>query len=152
MAPMDQPGLRRVIDDAWAERQQLSPIESSLSMTAPETRLEGRIVDIRCGLLQVRLAETAADIDAAQALRYRIFYDRLGAQPLPEMASRQRDTDRFDEECDHLLVLDHGRGRGDSRSRHLPLDPAGNGRAPGRVLFGRRIRYRPSDRASRRDS
>ena len=33
-----------------------------------------------------------------------------GAQPLPEMARRQRDIDRFDDGCDHLLVLDHGRG------------------------------------------
>jgi putative hemolysin len=69
-----------------------------------------RIVDLRSGALQVRLAETAADIDAAQALRYRIFYENLGAQPLPEMARRQRDIDHFDEGCDHLLVIDHNRG------------------------------------------
>jgi L-ornithine Nalpha-acyltransferase len=67
----------------------------------------GRIVDIRSGPLQVRLAESAEDIDAAQALRYRIFYETLGARPLPEMARRRRDFDRFDEHCDHLLVLDH---------------------------------------------
>jgi len=103
-------GLRRVIGGASADRQQRPPMASSLSMTKTGVSPERRIVDIRCGLLQVRLAETAADIDAAQALRYRIFYERLGAQPLPEMASRQRDTDRFDEGCDHLLVLDHGRG------------------------------------------
>jgi putative hemolysin len=60
----------------------------------------------------VRLAETPADIDAAQALRYRIFYERLGARPLPEMARRRRDVDRFDNHCDHLLVLDHNRGTG----------------------------------------
>jgi len=46
----------------------------------------------------------------AQALRYRIFYERLGARPLPEMAWRRRDVDQFDTDCDHLLVLDHGRG------------------------------------------
>ena len=73
---------------------------------------EGRIVNISSGALQVRLAESAADIDAAQALRYRIFYEGMGARPLPEMARRRRDFDPFDELCDHLLVLDHSRGSG----------------------------------------
>ncbi len=94
---------------ASADRRQLSPIGSPLSVTASKAYPESGIVDIRCGLLQVRLAETAADIDAAQALRYRVFYERLGAQPLPEMVSRRRDMDRFDEGCDHLLVFDHSR-------------------------------------------
>ena len=71
-----------------------------------------RIVDIGSGSLQVRLAECAADIDAAQALRYRIFYERLGARPLPGMEQHRRDSDAFDPLCDHLLVLDHSRGSG----------------------------------------
>jgi putative hemolysin len=72
----------------------------------------GRVVDIASGPLQVRLAETAADIEAAQALRYRIFYEVMGARPLPEMAQQRRDRDGFDAICDHLLVLDHSRGEG----------------------------------------
>jgi putative hemolysin len=72
----------------------------------------GRIVDIVSGPLQVRLAESAADIDAAQALRYRVFYETMGARPLPGMARLKRDSDPFDEICDHLLVLDHSRGDG----------------------------------------
>ena len=71
-----------------------------------------RIVDISSGPLQVRLAESEADIDAAQALRYRIFYESLGARAAVEAARRRRDFDRFDERCDHLLVLDHSRGSG----------------------------------------
>ena len=71
-----------------------------------------RIVDISCGPLQVRLAESRADIDAAQALRYRIFYESLGARAAYETARRRRDFDRFDEGCDHLLVLDHRSGGG----------------------------------------
>jgi L-ornithine Nalpha-acyltransferase len=67
-------------------------------------------VDVRSGALQMRLAETVADIDAAQALRYRVFYDEMGAQPSPEMARLKRDFDDFDGVCDHLLVLDHGTG------------------------------------------
>jgi len=80
--------------------------------TALDGSVSGRIVDISSGPLQVRLAETAEDVDAAQALRYRIFYEGMGAKPLPEMARRRRDFDAFDELCDHLLVLDHSRGSG----------------------------------------
>jgi putative hemolysin len=72
----------------------------------------GRIVDIASGALQVRLAESAADIVAAQALRYHVFYEIMGAQPLPGMAQQRRDRDGFDQICDHLLVLDHSRGSG----------------------------------------
>jgi L-ornithine Nalpha-acyltransferase len=82
------------------------PIEPAI---APDA---GRIVDISSGPLQVRLAETVADIDAAQALRYRVFYEGLGARPHREVADRRRDIDRFDDGCDHLLVLDHSRGTG----------------------------------------
>ena len=70
------------------------------------------VVDVRSGPLQVRLAETVGDIDAAQALRYRIFYDEMGARPSAEMARLRRDFDSFDRVCDHLLVVDHARGSG----------------------------------------
>ncbi len=70
------------------------------------------IVNIRSGPLQVRLAESEADIDAAQALRYRVFYEALGARAAVEAERRRRDFDRFDVRCDHLLVLDHSRGTG----------------------------------------
>jgi L-ornithine Nalpha-acyltransferase len=69
-------------------------------------------VDVRSGKLRVRLAETALDVDAAQALRYRVFYDEMGAKPSVEMARLKRDFDSFDGACDHLLVVDHGRGSG----------------------------------------
>jgi putative hemolysin len=71
-----------------------------------------RIVDLVSGPLQVRLAENAADIDAAQALRYRIFYEIMGAHPQPGAEQLRRDRDGFDQICDHLLVLDHSRGSG----------------------------------------
>src|SRR5271154_7451508 len=83
-------------------RPQLDPMTTS--ETAP--------VEIRSGNLEVRLAESAAEVDASQALRYRVFYEEMGAEPTPEMARRERDFDRFDEVADHLLVLDHTRGRG----------------------------------------
>ena len=70
------------------------------------------IVRVVAGDFEVRLAENAAEIDAAQALRYRVFYEEMTARPTPEMAARRRDFDAFDTVCDHLLVLDHRRGEG----------------------------------------
>ena len=55
------------------------------------------------------MAATAADIDAAQALRYRVFYEERQAKPSPETALRRRDMDSFDSVCDHLLVINHER-------------------------------------------
>ena len=92
--------------------QPILPIEVPPLTEGAAAHARDRIVDIRCGPLQVRLAETAADIDAVQALRYRIFYESLGARPLPEMLRRRRDFDRFDNDCDHLLVLDRRKSRG----------------------------------------
>ena len=70
------------------------------------------VLNVVSGPLQVRLAASGEDIDAVQALRYRIFYETMGAQPLPGMARRRRDCDPLDEMCDHLMVLDHTRGKG----------------------------------------
>lgn len=70
--------------------------------------------ELRALNLGVRLAESAAEIDAAQALRYRIFYDEMGAHADAATAAAQRDTDEFDAVADHLLVLDHDRGEGAS--------------------------------------
>lgn len=64
--------------------------------------------------LEVRLAKTAAEIDAAQALRYRVFYEELNAEPDAAARLDRRDRDALDARCDHLLVLDHGEeGDGD---------------------------------------
>ena len=68
--------------------------------------------ELRGGNLGVRIATSAAEIDAVQALRYRVFYAEMGAVPGPETARTQRDRDRFDEVADHLLVVDHAIGPG----------------------------------------
>ena len=70
------------------------------------------IVKVVAGDFEVRLAENAAEIDAAQALRYRVFYEEMKARPTPDVAARRRDFDAFDQVCDHLLVLDRRRGDG----------------------------------------
>ena len=70
------------------------------------------IVQVVAGDFEVRLAQTVAEIEAAQALRYRVFYEEMSAQPSAEMKAIGRDFDPFDEVCDHLLVLDRRRGEG----------------------------------------
>ena len=61
----------------------------------------------RISNLEVRLAESAAEIEAAMALRYRVFYEQMAAKPSPEIARRKLDFDRYDDVCDHLLVVDN---------------------------------------------
>jgi putative hemolysin len=79
---------------------------------APVPADAGLEAGLRLGALEVRLAETAAEIDAAQALRYRVFVEEMGARPTGPAAARKRDADRYDEYCDHLLVLDHSNASG----------------------------------------
>lgn len=67
---------------------------------------------IRAGHLVARLAVGAAEIDAAQALRYRVFYEEMRAHPSAEVARRRRDIDEFDPFCDHLLVIDEAAAHG----------------------------------------
>ena len=45
--------------------------------------------ELRNGSLEVRLASTAEEVDAAQALRYHVFYEEMGATPSPEMARKE---------------------------------------------------------------
>jgi L-ornithine Nalpha-acyltransferase len=104
-------GPLRVITGTAAETPPVAA-ESAAALRSAGASVAGRLVDILSGPLQVRLAETAADIDAAQALRYRIFYETMGARPLPGMEQTRRDSDGYDQVCDHLLVLDHSRGGG----------------------------------------
>ncbi|MDD3029963.1 MAG: GNAT family N-acetyltransferase [Alphaproteobacteria bacterium] len=67
------------------------------------------LVSTRLGSLEVRLAESLADIEAAQRLRYKTFYTEMGAKPTSEMEKLSRDFDKHDEFCDHLLLIDHAR-------------------------------------------
>ena len=68
--------------------------------------------ELRAGPLGVRLAATEAEVDAAQALRYRVFFEEMGATPDSSARADQRDRDAYDPVADHLLVLDHAIGSG----------------------------------------
>lgn len=72
----------------------------------------GAFEELRANNLGLRLAETRAEMEAAQALRFRVFYDEMGAHADAATAAAQRDADAFDAVADHLLVLDHDLGDG----------------------------------------
>jgi L-ornithine Nalpha-acyltransferase len=71
-----------------------------------EGRLEQWPVLATSGALEVRLAETEHEIEQAQRLRYTVFYEEMDAIPSPQMRETRRDFDKYDEVCDHLLVVD----------------------------------------------
>ena len=73
---------------------------------------DGGFGELRAGPLGVRIATTRAEIDAAQALRYRVFFEEMGATPDPAALLDRRDRDAYDPVADHLLVLDHAIGPG----------------------------------------
>ena len=58
------------------------------------------------GDLEVRLAETDLEVEQAQRLRYAVFYEEMSAIASPRMRELGRDFDKFDDVCDHLLVVD----------------------------------------------
>lgn len=64
-------------------------------------------VSVRSGPIEIRLAGSASEVEAAQQLRYRVFYEEMGAFPSDETRARRLDRDRYDEVADHLLVIDH---------------------------------------------
>ncbi len=68
--------------------------------------------ELRAGHLGVRIAETEDEIDAAQALRWRVFYEEMRAEPSAAARASQRDVDAFDAVADHMLVIDHAIGPG----------------------------------------
>lgn len=61
----------------------------------------------RIGSLETRLARNDREIDAAQSVRFRVFAEEMNAKLSPEAMARRRDFDKYDEFCDHLLVVDN---------------------------------------------
>jgi putative hemolysin len=57
---------------------------------------------------RLRLAASEADLRAAKRLRYRVFYEEMGARADAETAQLRLDQDRYDANCDHLLVIADG--------------------------------------------
>jgi putative hemolysin len=85
-------------------------------VTKQEDIVPGFVLGTRADLT-VRLADGVADVDAAQHLRYRVFYEELEAKPDAEMQASRRDADRYDPICDHLLVVRKGAALGPDEIR-----------------------------------
>ena len=71
----------------------------------------------RLGGLEVRLAQTAAEVRRAQKLRYQVFYQEGGALADARKLLVRRDIDAFDPICDDLLVIDHAAGENGLRRK-----------------------------------
>ena len=64
-------------------------------------------INLKSGSLEVRLAENSLEIDAAQALRYKVFYEEMMAKSTIKQNKLKRDIDDFDHYFDHILVFDN---------------------------------------------
>ena len=54
----------------------------------------------------LRLAENESEIEAAQRLRYKTFYEEFNVPAPHHIASELRDYDEYDAYADHLIVID----------------------------------------------
>lgn len=64
-------------------------------------------MDAEAPKFELRLAEGEADLRAAQRLRYEVFVAELGGDGDMVDHDARLEADRFDEHCDHLLLIDH---------------------------------------------
>lgn len=87
--------------ETQVQRPSNQPYIAPVATKRPDARILGRI-----GTLEVRLAETRAEIETAQALRFKVFVEEMGARLPAEAMHQKRDFDTIDRYCDHLLVLD----------------------------------------------
>ena len=55
---------------------------------------------------EVRLAESAEDVAAAQRLRYKVFVEEMGAHASPEEHATRQERDEYDPYFEHLLLID----------------------------------------------
>ncbi len=64
------------------------------------------------GRFEVCVTHDMRDVAAAQAFRYSVFCEEMPSRPSPAMVRARRDADEFDDVCDHLIVTDLARPRG----------------------------------------
>lgn len=82
---------------------------SNENNSVPPTRAQSlyNIGELRAANLEVIIASKPEDIEAAQKLRYRVFFEEMGAPATDEMKLTRIDRDEFDSFCDHLLVIEY---------------------------------------------
>ena len=60
--------------------------------------------------IEVRLAQTPSEVEAAQRLRYDVFVREWGARAEPSGPDRDLEADEYDALMDHLIVVDRAQG------------------------------------------
>ncbi len=102
------PGRSRSAPGATSKHGLLSSLQAYSGVQARAARAHRPSQSLgSVGSLEVRLAQTAAEIRQAQKLRYRVFYQEGSAIPGAGRLFARRDVDGYDPICDHLLVIDH---------------------------------------------
>ncbi len=125
--PCDVPG-----EIAISTRQDIRPRPAAATRTTPDAPGRG-------AGYTVRLASSSAEVEAAQRLRYDVFVAELGGGGTSADHAARREADRFDAECDHLLLLDRaadGDGVAPVIGATRLLDGAGAARAGGYYSAG----------------
>lgn len=92
--------------DGWAMGQLISPEDLRARPGTDGAGVSPRTL-ASSGSLEVIVAGTPAEIRAAQALRFEVFFEEGGAQAAAYQMLERRDCDPFDPFCDHLIVIDH---------------------------------------------
>jgi L-ornithine Nalpha-acyltransferase len=59
------------------------------------------------GSLEVRLTRNSEELRQAQRLRHQVFLEARGLSVHSNLAEAPIDQDKFDDHCDHMIVLDH---------------------------------------------
>jgi L-ornithine Nalpha-acyltransferase len=87
----------------------LSSVVTNMIMPLNKNKIEYLYdsAGIRAGNLEVFVTRNSDDIRAAQALRYQVFFEEMGAKANAKTIASRLDIDEFDEICDHLLVIEH---------------------------------------------
>ena len=81
------------------------PLTQSLPFSIPKRPVPERFERAAPARLDVSWARTDDDVRAAQALRYQVFANEMGALLcVPPGSPAGHDVDRFDPFCEHLLV------------------------------------------------
>jgi L-ornithine Nalpha-acyltransferase len=84
----------------------MTDLSATLSPPLADPRYLSFLTQDTTDKIHVRLAKTQAEIEAAQKLRYRVFYEEWGAKPTEQMRLARQEFDEFDSIMDHLIVID----------------------------------------------
>lgn len=106
-------------------------------------------MDVSIDRFETRLARDAADLEAAQRLRYRVFVRELGGGGPGVDHARGLEADAYDPYCEHLLLFDRARDGVPAVGVYRLLDGQGAARA-GRFYSEAEYDLDPLKRSGRR--